>query len=1849
MKIRFVLSTTIATLLSSAASHAATLTWDGAGGSTWDTSSSNWTGSPWTDSSDALFAGAGTGAITVSGTRTVASLTTSAAGYSLTGGQINLGSATTIFAINNDLTIGSMIGGGGNGLAKSGAGTLTLTGTNTYTGVTTINSGTLQLGDGTSGHDGALASPSIVNNGNLVYNTFGSVSTSEVISGTGSLTKTGAGTLILTASSAFTGPTAIAAGTLWINGATANLGSNSALTLANASGVSFLNLYWNGSTNVGANLTIGSLAGGGSLGGNITLFPSTMTVGTDNTSTTYAGVISESWGSASVTKVGTGTLTFTGANTYTGTTTISAGTLQVGDGTTDGSIATSSGIVNNAAIVFNLNGSQTYNHVISGSGTLTKSGPGTLTLSGVNTYSGATIVNSGTLSDTYGSSKLSPNSAVVLANVAGATLNLAYGETIGSLSGGGANGGNVRTAGWWSTFTVGGDNTSTTYAGDIHGGGLLAKTGTGTVTLTGTNFTDYNSGAYLVVNSGVLEIAGAGILAGSGQNSPGTVNTGGTLRLNSTATADGGLAYWNLWSGLTVNGGAIETNLGSGISILFTMGAGGATLGGSGVGTETGVLSGLGSLTKTGAGMWTLTGSNTYTGATSVTSGTLRIGAGGTAGLIGSTSGVLLSSTGSTLAFNRTDSYGGSFATAISGSGNLTLLTGALTLAGSNTYTGVTTITGGTLALGNANALPSGGGVVFGGGVLQYGGSNQMDCSGQIVGSTGAVKIDTNGQNITFATGLASSNTGGLIKSGAGTLTLTGSHAYAGATTVGAGTLQIGDGANDGSIAASSGIANNGALVYNLAGNQVYSGAISGTGAFTKSGGGTLILTGSNSTTGAVSVTGGTLQIGNGSSGSVSGTTVSLGSGATLAVNLANSGTLGSAISIFGGALNAVGSGTNTLSGNINGYAYGTFNQSGAGTTILSGNNTFFGATNINAGALQLNYQYAAYYSTVNVNTANGLAFGTTAATIGGLSGTSGFSLLTTSGTGVNLSVGNNNADTTYAGVIAGSNPASGLTKVGIGTLTLTGSSTYIGATTISAGTLQIGNGTTDGSIAASSGISNGSALVCNVASNQSIGCVISGTGTFTKSGAGTLTFTAANTYSATTTINSGTLQFGDGTTGHDGSISNNSNIVNNGNLLYNLSGFESYNGVISGPGSITKSGSGTLELNNGAHTYSGATTINGGVLQLLQPAATLGSGSSAVTLANVSGALLNLNPHNWGTASISIGSLSGGGTSGGNVDLHGDTLTVGSDNTSTTFSGAILSSSWGVGNLIKVGTGTLTLTGGNTYSGLTTVSGGVLAISSAGVIASAVTINAGGTLQIGDGTTDGSVASTSGIFNNGTLAFNLAGSQTYSHVISGSGTLTKSGAGTLTLSGVNTYSGATIINSGILADTYGTSKLSPNSAVVLANTAGATLSLAYSETIGSLSGGGANGGNVKTAGWWSTFTVGGDNTSTTYAGDIHGGGLLAKTGTGTLTLTGTNFTDYNSGAFLVVNSGVLEIAGAGILAGSGQNSPGTVNAGGTLRLNSTATADGGLAYWNLWSGLTVNGGAIETNLASGISILFTMGAGGATVGGSGVGTETGVLSGSGSLTKAGTGTWTLTGSNSYSGGTTISGGAMQIGNANALGTGGVTVNGGTLDLRGHSVSVGALNGSGGTIINTVSGTSTLTTSVASGTSTYAGEIGNDTGAVVLTNSGAGTLILSGSLTMSGLNANAGMTVVARSGSIGAVNVAAGATVVLAAHSDSAYNVLDISSLTLAGFSSALTVGNNAAPAVVALNADSLAGCTDHTMLAANEMATNGTTGSSNAAPASPEAVPEPGTLGLILSGLGLFLSARPLRRRSSK
>jgi autotransporter-associated beta strand protein len=319
--------------------------------------------------------------------------------------------------------------------------------------------------------------------------------------------------------------------------------------------------------------------------------------------------------------------------------------------------------------------------------------------------------------------------------------------------------------------------------------------------------------------------------------------------------------------------------------------------------TVTNGVTGAGALNETGNGLLTLSGSGSYSGGTTINGGTLNYGnlnalssgavtfTGSSslqAGLSGTLSNNVAVNPGVTGTFD-TQGFAETLSGIVSGSGNVTKSgTGTLTLTNSNTDNGVTDLDAGILNVGSSGALGGGGNLTFLGGTLQYSAANQVDYSSVIKNSTSAISVDTNSQNVTFATGLASSNTGGLTKNGAGTLTLSVANTYTGATTVSAGTLSL-------THAGTAGNATGGTL---------------GNTAITVNSGGTLLLGAANAigTDSNISLSG-TFKVANG--GSYSEGTGAHATGATF-----NSSTLAATGGSYSGNANVQGMGNLTLSGN---------------------------------------------------------------------------------------------------------------------------------------------------------------------------------------------------------------------------------------------------------------------------------------------------------------------------------------------------------------------------------------------------------------------------------------------------------------------------------------------------------------------------------------------------------------------------------------------------------------------------------------------------------------------------------------------------------------------------------------------------------------------------------------------------------------------------------------------------------------------------------------------------------------------------------------------------------------------
>ena len=296
-----------------------------------------------------------------------------------------------------------------------------------------------------------------------------------------------------------------------------------------------------------------------------------------------------------------------------------------------------------------------------------------------------------------------------------------------------------------------------------------------------------------------------------------------------------------------------------------------------------------------------------------------------------------------------------------------------------------------------------------------------------------------------------------------------------------------------------------------------------------------------------------------------------------------------------------------------------------------------------------------------------------------------------------NISVSASAGTVTTGNLTASTGNASGTGAGGIAsTIALSGSSVTAGAISTAAGTgvgALGGNvnvtttGATTSTIASINANSNGAITINNNDALTVTGAIV-GTGTtLTKSGAGTLALTGTSTYTGLTTVNTGTLSIGNG--GNTGLIANAGGIANSATVIFNRSNAHSYGGVISGTGVVVKDGAGVFTF-SGANTYTGATNILAGILQ---DSASIPN-SSAVNI--FLGATLNLN-----NVSEIVGSISGAG----NITMGSAALTSGQNNLSTTFSGVI---SGAAGTFNKLGTGTLELSGANTYTGATVVQAGL-------------------------------------------------------------------------------------------------------------------------------------------------------------------------------------------------------------------------------------------------------------------------------------------------------------------------------------------------------------------------------------------------------------------------------------------------------------------------------------------------------------------------------------------------------------
>ena len=1166
----------------------------------------------------------------------------------------SFGSLSYALGANNTFTISS--GGtlqfdsvvpisGSYGITKNGSGTLSLAGTNTYTGSTTINAGTLTISGGSAITDNGtviLANTAGVNFNVNASETIGTLQgggttggtvnigagftltvnqTSDqtfagVIAGsTGALTKTGANTLTLSGLNTYNGTTTISAGNLTISGGNA-IADTGTVTLANTAGVGF---------NVSSNETIASLQGGGSTGGIVTVASGqTLTVAETGTQT-FAGSLQ---GSGNFTKSGAGTLTLNGNNTNSGAISVTAGTLTFN--TFNGSSALSSSVSSLSA----------------NSGTISlQDGVGrTITISnGGLSLTGSTMVfELGSATDrltfTNGGATLSGTNTIQLADLGSFTAGT---YTLISAASG-LNGGtwalNSSSAPTGFTYTLSNSSTTLSLVATANSAYYYWKGANGSTWGTANNWTSDSAGTTLIAGApgSNADVVFAATGASNLSNTLGSNYAVSTVTLNTGGITIGGA---NTLTANTASASAFRDTASSGTNVIS------ANLAGSSAGFN-----------KSGAGTLTLSGANTFGGGLTLSAGTLNLNS-ATApgnGSITITGGTLDNTSGTslTLTNNNTQSWNGDFA--FTGTKDLNMGTGTVALGASRTVT----VNGGNLTVGGIISGTSFSLTKTGAGALILGGANSY--TGGTTLSAGTLAINNSGSGGTtsaIGTGTLTISGGTLDNTSGSTMTLStnnvqnwnGDFAFTGTND-----LNLGNGAVT---------MNANRIVTVNGGNLTVGGAISGSTAsftLTKAGAGTLILGGANTYTGATTVSAGTLQtsaanvIADTSALSVSaGAAFVLGGNETVA-SIAGAGnySLGANTLTFGD------SSSQTVSGIISGSG-GSLVKNGSGSITLSGNNTYSGGTTISAGTIKIGDNNALGSGSLKFNASGtGLASSdatdrTIANALGTFAGSSAIYTFGSAGTG-NLTFTNttsatlgsvrtftvNNSWTSFANAFTGS--GHGITKNGTGTLILLGANSYTGATTINAGTLQIGNGGATGSLSTSSAITINGTLTFNRSGDVVQGTdfsttAIGGTGSLVQNGTGNLTLNAANNYSGGTTLNSGTLNIknasaiGSGTLTINGGTLNNTNgsaitlstnnvqnwngdfaftgtsDLNLGNGAVTMNGSRTVTtnggnltvgGTISGSGGLTKNGTGTMVL-SGSNTYSGITTVNSGTLKV--------------------------------------------------------------------------------------------------------------------------------------------------------------------------------------------------------------------------------------------------------------------------------------------------------------------------------------------------------------------------------------------------------------------------------------------------------------------------------------------------------------------------------------------------------------------------------------------------------------------------------------------------------------------------
>jgi fibronectin-binding autotransporter adhesin len=1071
-------------------------------------------------------------------------------------------------------------------ISKVGTGKLTFSGNNGYNGFTAINDGVLQLGAG--GNAGNIGSALVTNNSQLAFS-YNRADTfafpAQLITGTGSLvfTNLGSGIMTLGGTNNYSGDTTIAAGTI-------RLLRPNAIPAGPGAG----NLILNGTLDVNSNnVVLNGLSGGGTIDNVTNAGAAALTIGSNDVSSAFSGVIKNTGGALSLIKVGAGKITLSGPSSYAGTTAVTGGELDLNSSQTGGGAVT----VNAGAVL---------GMVVNSAASLP-----TATLAA----NGAALTFSGLASTT-----IAPLFATNLAPTGSVTINAAGSFVSGnkyplikfnSYTGTGGFVLGALPAGTVATLVTNGSfislNVSVAlplvWKGNLSTNWDVSATANWTQSGAAATYADGQSVRFDdtattgnvnlaadVVPAGVLVTNGAVNYFFTSASGNGISGTTGLTKQGSGALTLSGLT--NSYTGITtISGGSLvidaDNNLGNGGGIVINSGTlsaatsltlnanrslaiGPATGAGAGVldaasgqtltygGVIANNLAGIGSLVKAGNGTVALTGANTYGGSTTVSDGTLSLTAAQQNG------SAITVADGATLAVSRTGGATLAISALTLGSGGATTMRFGNLSTANPVVTATNLTTSGAVSIGLMTGVPALGEIplIQYGGTVAGGGFGAFNLAALPPGVTAVLTNDTANKIVGLLVQRVASYTWTGTNGPTWDVGVTTNWSYLGADVPfvqGSGVLLDDTAFTNllnltGNASVFDLLVTNDTVAYTIAG----SGALSGSMTLTKTGTNALTIAnlGNNSFTGGADVQQGTLDVR--VSGGLGSGTITL-AGGTLENNSATAVTLGnnlvaetntfSILQGTGGAdpqlvLNGNLSGSGTVavvlqSSALGGMQLGGDNSGFTGTFITSNNASLrFNFNTASAGSAQANW---ILNSTGTDN--HRIAFGNGTISFGALSGT-GNCRQDVPNTLSILRIGDLNSNCSWGGTLNQGNASQqiGILKAGTAAWTITASQPYTGPTTISSGVLALATDPVtlvDGAIPNSTPVTIAAGGILDVTGRSDQAFTVNAGQTLQGSGS----------VNGALNVN-GTVAPGDGVSGNPGVLTV-SNTVNLGNITW--------------------------------------------------------------------------------------------------------------------------------------------------------------------------------------------------------------------------------------------------------------------------------------------------------------------------------------------------------------------------------------------------------------------------------------------------------------------------------------------------------------------------------------------------------------------------------------------------------------------------------------------------------------------------------------------------------------------------